>query len=185
MKALTTIPNSITALRLGCSAVLLCIKPLSVAFYAVYLICGVSDVLDGYIARKAGAATALGATLDSIADLVFFGVLLVIYIPLFQWQGWMLWLIGLTVTVRLVSLLIGFLKYHAFAFLHTYANKAAGALFFLFPFLYAVFGFAVTAMLLCGIALLSSVEELTINLISKKLNRNVRCVLDVHWMAKS
>lgn len=162
-----------------CSAVLLLIEPLSFAFYIVYLTCGVSDILDGYIARRYGAATKLGATLDSIADLIFFGVMLVIFIPLFQWQWWMLCLIGITVVIRLLSVAVGFSKYHAFAFLHTYANKASGALLFLFPFIYAVYGFVFTVVLLCGIALLLSIEELVINIVSKELNRNARCVFDI------
>lgn len=40
-------------------------------FTLIYLACGLSDVLDGYIARKTKSESTLGAKLDSIADLGF------------------------------------------------------------------------------------------------------------------
>ena len=39
-------------------------------FLAIYLYCGFSDVLDGYIARKTGTQSLTGARLDSLADFV-------------------------------------------------------------------------------------------------------------------
>jgi phosphatidylglycerophosphate synthase len=172
------IPNMITVLRMLCSAALLFVRPISAAFFIIYIICGASDILDGYIARRSGVATSLGATLDSIADIVFFGVMLIVFVSLFQWQWWILGLIGTTVIVRLLSIGIGFAKYHKLACLHTYANKAAGALLFLFPFIYSVFELTITAGLLCSITLLSAIEELVINIISKALNKNVRYIFD-------
>ena len=172
------IPNMITALRMLCSAALLLVRPLSAAFFIIYIICGASDILDGYIARRFGVATSFGATLDSIADIVFFGVMLIIFVSLLQWQWWILGLIGTTAVVRLLSIGIGFAKYHTLACLHTYANKAAGALLFLFPLIYSVSGFTITAVLLCGITLLSAIEEFVINITSKALNKNVRCIFD-------
>lgn len=176
------VPNMITVLRMLCSSVLLLAKPLSIAFFILYLVCGVSDVLDGYIARKCGAATPLGETLDSIADIVFFTVMLIVFIPLLQWQWWMFILFSVIAGIRLLSIGIGFVKYHALACLHTYSNKAAGVLLFLFPFIYSVAGLTVTAILLCSITLLSSIEELAINIISKAFHKNVRCIFDVFWL---
>lgn len=173
------IPNIITVLRILCSIVLILVRPLSPAFFIVYLICGASDILDGYIARRCGLATSLGAALDSIADIVFFVVILVIFVPLLQWQWWILGLIGITVAIRLLSICIGFVKYHMLACLHTYTNKTAGALLFLFPFTYSVYGLTITALLLCSITLLSAIEELIINITSKSLNKNVRCIFDI------
>lgn len=170
------IPNMISVLRMICSVLLLFVRPLSAVFFIIYIICGLSDFLDGYIARRAKAVTSLGATLDSIADIVFFGIMLVIVIPMLQWQWWILGLIGVTVAVRLLSIGIGFARYHTLACLHTYANKAAGALLFLFPFIYFVAGQTMTAVLLCGITFLSAIEELVINITSKELDKNVRWI---------
>ena len=45
------------------------IEPLSVLFYAIYILCGISDVLDGYIARKSNSVSKSGAFIDSIASI--------------------------------------------------------------------------------------------------------------------
>lgn len=50
------LPNAVTLLRLWMAVALLFIKPLSFEFYVIYLGCGLSDALDGYLARKMGSA---------------------------------------------------------------------------------------------------------------------------------
>ena len=42
-------------------------KPLSTLFLTIYVLTGISDVLDGAIARKYTTTSELGAKLDSIA----------------------------------------------------------------------------------------------------------------------
>jgi CDP-diacylglycerol--glycerol-3-phosphate 3-phosphatidyltransferase len=145
-------------------------------FFAVYFLCGISDILDGYIARKTNTSSRFGEILDSIADFIFVTVMLFIFIPLLAWGKWMLYMIGIIALVRFVSLGIGFVKYHAFAFLHTYANKITGIALICFPILYYAAGLTVTAFILCGIASLSALEELIITIHSKRLNRNVTSI---------
>ena len=59
------------------TALFLLFLPLgSVRFLAVYTIAGLTDVLDGWLARKTGTASPFGARLDSIADLLFYGILI-------------------------------------------------------------------------------------------------------------
>lgn len=43
----------------------------SIPFYIIYFYCGISDMLDGYIARKIKNTSQIGAILDSIADIIF------------------------------------------------------------------------------------------------------------------
>ena len=65
------IPNIITAFRfLGAACLLLC-NPAGTAFWIIYGLCGVSDILDGYLARKLHAESKTGAVLDSVADICF------------------------------------------------------------------------------------------------------------------
>jgi CDP-diacylglycerol--glycerol-3-phosphate 3-phosphatidyltransferase len=166
------LPNIITLVRLVGAALLLLTTPLSTQFFMLYIACGTSDVLDGYLARKTNCTSKLGATLDSIADLVLIAVLFIQFLPILPITFWMFcWLGGITF-IRLTSLLIGFWKYHAVAFLHTYANKATGLALFCFPLLYDWLGLAITASFLCSIATLSALEELLINLTSKTLLLN-------------
>ena len=65
------IANFITVLRMAGTGMLLFTAPLTPAFYLLYTLCGVTDALDGIIARATKTASAFGARLDSIADLMF------------------------------------------------------------------------------------------------------------------
>ncbi|WP_342565389.1 CDP-alcohol phosphatidyltransferase family protein [Paenibacillus sp. FSL R7-0345] len=168
------IPNMLTVMRMTGSLGLLFIEPLSGLFLAVYALCGASDALDGYIARKTNSASEAGASLDSVADAFFIGVLLMVFLPLLRLPLWTIgWIAGIAI-IRFASLLAGWLRYRALAFIHTYANKATGLLLFCFPFLYNLLGLTVTACLLCSVASLSAMEELAVNLRSKELRRNAR-----------
>ncbi len=67
--ALKNLPNFITAMRMVGTVALLLTEPLSVCFYVVYALTGITDALDGFIARKLKVTSELGAKLDSAADL--------------------------------------------------------------------------------------------------------------------
>lgn len=65
-----TIPNAITLARL-CAvplAVWLILKGEMVLAFWLFVAASVSDALDGYIAKRSGAQTAVGAVLDPVAD---------------------------------------------------------------------------------------------------------------------
>ena len=168
------IPNLISVLRMVCSVALLFTGGLSPAFYSLYVVCGVSDALDGYIARRTNTVSRLGAALDSVADVLFFGSIVIVFLPLLTPSVWVLVWLGGIALLRIVSLGIGWYKYHMLAFLHTYANKAAGFVIFLAPVIYALVGLSVTAIIVCVPAMVSAIEELLINSTSKQLNRDIK-----------
>ena len=76
--------NSMTFLRIIGSFCLLFIPACSAIFLAIYTLAGVTDVLDGWLARKTGTASAWGARLDSIADLFFYAVLFLKIFPILK-----------------------------------------------------------------------------------------------------
>lgn len=132
--------------------------------------------MDGYIARKTKNTSTTGAVFDSVADFIFITIMLVIMIPIIDIQHWIqLWLISIAM-IKAASLLIGFIKYHIIVFLHTYMNKATGALLFAFPLLYNGLGLRATAFLLCSVASIAAVEELVINIVSRKLSHNIKSI---------
>ncbi|WP_027400102.1 CDP-alcohol phosphatidyltransferase family protein [Anaerovorax odorimutans] len=176
MSKMNQIPNIITAFRLLCSFILLFLKPFSSPFFLIYLIGGLSDIIDGFLARKLCITSKLGAMLDSIADAFFILVLLIIFIPHFDWPIWITYWVIAIIIIRLLSLVVGFFKYHTFDFLHTYANKATGLALFSFPFLYFFWGLDFMAIFLCIFASISAIEELLINMVSEKLDRNVTSI---------
>lgn len=65
-----SIANYISISRILLVLTLIFIEPLSTTFYIIYFISGISDILDGFIARKYNVTSTLGEKLDSIADLI-------------------------------------------------------------------------------------------------------------------
>lgn len=65
-----SIANYISISRILLVLALIFIEPLSTTFYIIYFISGISDILDGFIARKYNVTSTLGEKLDSIADLI-------------------------------------------------------------------------------------------------------------------
>lgn len=166
------IPNILTVLRMALAVLLLFLPLLSGWFLLVYLLAGISDALDGFLARRWGVDSRFGAKLDSAADFLLCGVLLVLFLPAFQWPLWALLWVGAITLLRLITLATCYFKFQQLAFLHTYANKATGFLLLCFPFLMRFLGLEITAILLCAVATLSAVEELLILLISDTLRLN-------------
>ena len=72
------LPNAITLLNLflGCIIILLLIENnIEVKYiFIISLICMILDFLDGYIARKLNAKSEIGLHLDSLADMISFGL---------------------------------------------------------------------------------------------------------------
>ena len=69
------IPNILTIFRILASFFIL-IAPDSFFFY-LYFFAGMTDTLDGWIARKMNWTSRFGTLLDSIADLIFFLVVVI------------------------------------------------------------------------------------------------------------
>ena len=59
------LPNAITAVRILCSAAILFCNPLSPMFFALYVTAGVSDIVDGWIARRTNTASEFGSKFDT------------------------------------------------------------------------------------------------------------------------
>lgn len=154
-------------------------KPFSSFFYFIYILCGVSDVLNGYIARKTNSISKTGQVLDSISDMIFVFVLLIMIIPIIKIPFFILLWISIIFILRIISLILGFIKFKSFSSLHTYLNKFTGLILFFFPFLYKTIGLLTSSFIICAIATISSLEELIINLYSKNLNRDIKSLFEL------
>ena len=173
------IPNYITALRILGTVLLAFIKPLSIPFYIVYTICGISDVLDGIVARATKTATDFGARLDSIADLLFYAVMLIKIFPILLLrlpiEIW--YIVAAVAIIRLCSYILAAVKYHRFAALHTYLNKFTGLLVFTVPYVLTFSISTVFCFVTSAVAGIASLEELIIHILSKKYNANIKTII--------
>ena len=153
-----TAANLITGVRILCSAALPFFPALSTPFYLLYAAAGISDMVDGPVARKTGKESAFGAKFDSAADLVFFAVCLVKLIPVMDIPLWIYIWAGVIALVRSVNLISGLVMRKKAVVLHTEMNKATGTLLFIIPFILPFIN-AVYLAVTCAVATFAAVQE--------------------------
>ncbi|VDN49150.1 conserved membrane protein of unknown function [Petrocella atlantisensis] len=171
------IANYITLSRIILSFTLLLFEPFSIVFNTIYIVSGLSDILDGYIARISGTASTIGARLDSVADLIMVTVVLYKYYPLvILSEKIYFWILGI-ILIRVLSLTVVYIKFRELGILHSYGNKFTGIALFMTPLLIQIIPVHTTAYLLCIFGSVSAVEELVIHLKSMKLDLNAKSLL--------
>ena len=170
------LPNCITALRIVGTAALIFTKPMSIWFYIVYCLTGITDVLDGFIARKFKLTSEFGAKLDSIADLLFYTVMGIMIMPvLLETLPLSLWCGVITViALRLASYITAAIKFKRFASTHSILNKLTGAAVFCIPFILLTSVAVPICWIICVISGVSSSNELITHLLSKTYKTKVR-----------
>ena len=85
------LPNNITLLRIVGSLGLLVCDVTGVVYWIIYALCGISDIVDGWLARKLKCVTKTGALLDSVADICFVACCVWKLLPILELPQW-LWL---------------------------------------------------------------------------------------------
>ena len=125
------LPNFITAFRFLGAFGLLFSDVECVTFWVIYFACGLSDMVDGFVARKLHCESKTGAMMDSLADLAFVVGCCIKLTPVLIFPLW-LWFWGAAIVViKVINQISAIVMYKKCLFPHTIANKAAGLLLFL------------------------------------------------------
>ena len=151
--------NTITFFRIAVSIILLFCPVFSPAFYALYIAAGLSDILDGFVARKADTASKLGARLDTIADFVFVVVCLIKLLPVLSIPAWLYGWIGIIALIKVVNIISGFAVQKRFVTVHSDMNKVAGVLLFLLPLTINVIPLKCSSVVVCAAATFAAIQE--------------------------
>lgn len=151
--------NTITGSRILFGILMLCFPVFSVPFYAFYLAAGLSDMIDGPIARHRHEETAFGAKFDSIADLLFVLCCMIKILPALPLRPWMIVGIVIVAVIRIGTMVYGFWKSKKLIAEHTILNKITGACLFLFPFTIGIVPMQISILTLLVISFLAAVEE--------------------------
>ncbi|RXK87075.1 CDP-alcohol phosphatidyltransferase family protein [Filimonas effusa] len=173
------IPNLLSAARILLSVSLLFLFEHTPAFLVVYGVAGLTDILDGTIARKYKVQSSAGARLDSIGDLFYF-VILVIYLVAEHGNVMLSYItvIAVVFLLRILNIIVGFVKYKRLIMIHTIANKTAGLLVFLLPVVLLAANKSLLAVVSI-VALVASIEEFIMIISSPrdKIDLNQKSIL--------
>ena len=153
------IANIITGSRIAFSLPLLFIPLSSAWFYVLYLFCGLTDMIDGTIARKTNAVSNFGSKLDTIADFVFMAVCTVKLLPIMNIPLWLWIWIAVIVIIKITNIVMGFIRRKELVDYHTFLNKTTGLLLFFLPLTLQFIVLTYSLAVVCTIATIAAIGE--------------------------
>lgn len=129
----------------------------SAQFYGFYIAAGISDMIDGTVARKTGSSSEFGARFDSVADLFFVAAAGVkifpeISLPKFIW----IWT-GAIAVVKTARIVVACIRGKKFSIPHSIANKITGFLLFIFPLTIPFVDVRLSAGIVCAVATVAAI----------------------------
>ena len=151
--------NFITIIRILCSIAILFCPVFSAAFYSLYISAGLTDIMDGWIARKTNTASEFGARLDTMADIVFVIICLFKLLPVMEIPIWLYVWIGVIALIKVINIVSGYIVQKQFVSVHSIMNKVTGALLFLLPLTLTFINLKYSATVVCIIATFAAVQE--------------------------
>ena len=151
------LPNVLSAFRIAGSIGLLFCDVRGWPFWTLYALCGLSDVLDGWLARKFHAESKSGAVLDSVADIIFVFCCAARLLPVLEIPVWLWIWAGVIVFIKIVNQVSALVVCKRFCFPHTWANKLTGLL--LFMAVPTVFRSVIPVAVVAAMATFAAVQE--------------------------
>lgn len=151
--------NLLTSLRIIFSMMILYCEPLTMPFFIFYTLAGVTDMVDGTVARLTDSVTDFGSKLDTIADLVLVIVCIIKLFPVLYLESWMyVWIIGIAL-IKIYNMAYCIFKIKRFVPVHSKANKAVGFLLFALPYSLGSIEWQYSEIVILVVALMASIQE--------------------------
>ena len=153
------IANIITGSRIAFSLPLLFIPLSSKWFYILYLFCGLTDMIDGTVARKTGTLSNFGARLDTVADFVFMFVCCVKILPLIHIPA-LLWVWSIIIaSVKIFNIVSILIHRKKLISIHSVLNKITGFALFLLPLSLTFVPITYSVATICVLATIAVTQE--------------------------
>ena len=149
----------ITCTRIVLSAALLFCPVMSPVFYVLYIAAGLSDMIDGAVARRTGTVTSFGSRLDTAADIVFTAVCLIKLLPVIHVPLWLCIWIAVIALIKVANIAAGYVRQKEFISVHSVINKVTGCLLFVFPMTLTFTDIRYSAAVVCIVATAAAVYE--------------------------
>jgi len=158
-KEIINIANFVTSLRIVFSMSLLFYPTFSLSFYTLYIMAGISDMIDGTIARKTNTVTEFGSKMDTIADSIMVIISLIKMIPVLHLSYWVyLWITGIF-HIKVMNIIFGYIIQKKFIVDHSGMNKVTGVLLFLLPLTINFINLNYSAFIVCTFATIAAIQE--------------------------
>ena len=132
---------------------------LSPAFFTLYIAAGVSDMIDGAVARKTGTVSKFGSRLDTIADIVFVAACLLKMLPVLDIPVWLYIWIAVIAFIKVANIAVGYIRQKEFVSVHSMINKVTGGLLFVFPLTLTFIDLKYSAAVVCIVATAAAIHE--------------------------
>ena len=150
-------------------------------FLVMFILIGVTDKLDGTLARYLNQTSHLGAKLDTMADMVFYP-LITVWLYRFAHQvvdGW--WnLVYLLIGLFFTKMVLGKIKFGEIPVFHTIGGKTFAASLFFFMIIAILYPETAAQIfpILCVIGYVNQLEEMYIFITREKVDENIKSVFD-------
>lgn len=151
--------NFISSLRIIFGIALLFCPALSPTFYALYIVAGFTDMIDGTIARKTNTVSEFGSKLDTVADFVLVVVCLIKLLPVLDIASWIYVWIAVIAVIKAINVVSGYVLQKKLVTMHTVMNKMTGVLLFILPLTLPCVDLRYSAVVVCAIATFAAIQE--------------------------
>ena len=142
-----------------CGIALLFCRVFSPAFYVLYLVAGVSDMIDGTVARKTGTVSELGSKLDTAADFMLVLACLIKLLPVIHLPAWLIAWIVIVAILKVINLISGYVMQKEIVAMHTVMNKVTGALLFVLPLTLSWIDLKYSGAVVSAVATFAAIQE--------------------------
>lgn len=153
------IASIFTFYRIILSLIMIFFPVFSMEFYVCYLMAGITDILDGLIARKLGSVSGFGEKLDTIADIIFVIAALYKLLPAAH-INMTIWIwTGIIAAIKIMNMFSGFIFQNKFVVVHSCVNKITGLVLFVLPFSLHLIDIKYSAIAVCLLATFAAIQE--------------------------
>lgn len=177
------IPNILSISRFPLSVSLLFLTGNPILFVSVYCVTGITDVLDGFLARRYHWESEFGAKIDGFADIVFMLSILVSAFLIKRLQPAFYVYIGIAIIalLKIMNLIFTKIKFKQWSTMHTLANKYTAFPFFvLVPVCMLLERIPnVFVMVLLGTVLIAGLEETVILTRLKEYDADTKSIFHI------
>ena len=172
--------NILTVFRIFLGSIMLWYGEITSGFLKLFCVAGITDLLDGPIARLTKSVSELGSKLDTTADVILYVAIAKILLFKKKIKRKYIVVIVCAMVALLISAFIGLKRFGSFFFIHTFTGKLLGFNCFLLPFSCISNTLDYLSVIICFLFVLHATESIVIQLKSNMPSPNTRSIFAIN-----